>query len=78
MTEDSMTTETKCPFAGATHVPANRDWWPNQLNLQLLSQHSARTNPMGEAFDYAAAFKTLDLHDVVKDLHALMTHSQDW
>ena len=57
---------------------ANRDWWPNQLNLQLLHQHSALSDPLGEAFDYAKEFKSLDLNAVVKDLHALMTNSQDW
>ncbi len=73
-----------CPFSGgkALHTPANgqtnKDWWPNQLNLTLLAQHSERSNPLGEAFDYAAAFKTLDLDAVVKDLTTLMTDSQDW
>jgi catalase-peroxidase len=56
----------------------NADWWPNQLNLKILNQYSPLTNPMGEAFDYAKEFKTLDLHAVVKDLRALMTASQDW
>jgi catalase-peroxidase len=56
----------------------NRDWWPNQLNLQVLHQHSSLSNPMGEAFDYTKAFKSLDLNAVVKDLQALMTDSQDW
>jgi catalase-peroxidase len=56
----------------------NRDWWPNQLNLQILHQHSTLSNPMGEAFDYAKEFKSLDLNAVIKDLHALMTDSQDW
>ncbi|GAB2178157.1 catalase/peroxidase HPI [Dongia sp. agr-C8] len=56
----------------------NTDWWPNQLKLNVLHQHSARANPLGEAFDYAAAFKTLDLDALIKDLHALMTDSQDW
>src|SRR5579872_5810754 len=75
-----MATETKCPaVAGARrHIPTNASWWPNQLNLQVLHQHSAKSNPLGEAFDYAKEFKTLDLHAVVKDLHALMTESQDW
>jgi catalase-peroxidase len=73
-----MTTETKCPVTGGAHGPTNRDWWPNQLNLQVLSQHSALSDPMGDAFDYAAEFKTLDLHAVISDLHALMTDSQDW
>ena len=56
----------------------NRDWWPNALSLQMLYQHSDRSNPMGEAFDYAEEFKTLDLDAVIADLHALMTDSQDW
>src|SRR5690242_104393 len=56
----------------------NRDWWPNQLNLQVLHQHSALSDPMGEAFDYAKAFKSLDLNAVIKDLTALMTDSQEW
>jgi catalase-peroxidase len=80
-----MTTEAQCPFAGgatkqtmASGGRGNRDWWPNQLNLGILHQHSAKSNPMGADFDYAAAFKTLDLDAVVKDLHALMTDSQDW
>ena len=68
----------KCPFPGATHAPTNRDWWPNQLNLGVLHQHSTLSNPMGEAFDYAKEFKSLDLGAVVNDLHALMTESQDW
>jgi catalase-peroxidase len=60
---------------GATR---NADWWPNQLNLRILHQHSSKSNPMGEDFDYAEEFKSLDLDAVVKDLHALMTDSQDW
>ncbi len=56
----------------------NQDWWPNQLKVNLLRQHSAGSNPMGESFDYAAEFKTLDLEAVKQDLHALMTDSQDW
>ena len=73
-----MSDESKCPVAGGTRVSANRDWWPNQLNLQVLRQHSAVSNPMDEAFDYAKEFKSLDLNAVIKDLHALMTDSQDW
>jgi catalase-peroxidase len=57
---------------------SNADWWPNQLNLKILNQHSSLTNPMGDAFDYAKEFKTLDLQAVIDDLHALMTASQDW
>jgi catalase-peroxidase len=72
---DTMDSQSKCPFAGGY---TNRDWWPKQLDLQVLHQHSARSNPMGEAFDYAKEFKSLDLKAVVKDLHALMTDSQEW
>jgi catalase-peroxidase len=57
---------------------SNADWWPNQLNLKILNQQSPLPNPMGEAFDYAKEFKTLDLHAVLADLHTLMTSSQDW
>jgi catalase-peroxidase len=71
-------TESKCPFPHGTTAPTNRDWWPKQLDLQILHQHSALSNPMGEEFDYAKEFKSLDLHGVIKDLHALMTDSQDW
>ena len=73
-----MTTESKCPFSGAPKGRPNRDWWPNQLDLQVLHQHSPLSNPMGEAFDYAKAFKSLDLDAVIADLRALMTDSQDW
>ncbi|WP_439610538.1 catalase/peroxidase HPI [Reyranella sp.] len=73
-----MTTESKCPFSGGPKGPSNRNWWPNQLDLQVLHQHSDLSNPMGEAFDYAKEFKSLDLDAVIKDLHALMTDSQDW
>jgi catalase-peroxidase len=70
-----MTSESKCPFASG---PTNRDWWPNQVDISCLHRFSALSNPMGEAYDYAAEFKTLDLNAVVKDLHAVMTDSQDW
>ncbi|HTP85243.1 MAG TPA: catalase/peroxidase HPI [Alphaproteobacteria bacterium] len=73
-----MANDSKCPFTGGTHAHTNREWWPNQLNLQVLHQHSAKSNPMGEAFDYAKEFKGLDLKSVIKDLKALMTDSQDW
>ena len=72
-----MTSESKCPVTGG-HGPTNRDWWPNQLDISVLHQHSALSNPMGEAFDYAKEFRTLDLNAVIADLHALMTDSQDW
>jgi catalase-peroxidase len=71
-------TEGKCPFPRATHAHTNREWWPNQLDLRVLHQHSALSNPMGESFDYAKEFQSLDLNAVIKDLHALMTESQDW
>jgi catalase-peroxidase len=68
----------KCPVAHAGTGRTNRDWWPNQLNLQALHQNSSLSNPMGEAFDYAQEFKTLDLNAVIADLKALMTDSQEW
>jgi len=79
-----MTEESKCPVTGKTSKSSagsgmsNRDWWPNQLNLKILHQHSELSNPMGEAFNYAEEFKKLDLEAVKKDLYALMTDSQDW
>jgi len=79
-----MTTEAKCPFSGAAdHIgmgkgPRNHDWWPNQLKLNILHQQSAKSNPMGDDFNYAEEFKKLDLNAVIEDLHALMTDSQDW
>jgi catalase-peroxidase len=73
-----MSTEAKCPFNHAASAPTNRDWWPNQLDLSVLHQHSNLSDPMGEEFDYAKEFKSLDLKAVVKDLHKVMTDSQDW
>jgi catalase-peroxidase len=73
-----MADQSKSPFAGGTRAYTNRDWWPNQLNLQVLHQHSSLSNPMGEAFDYAREFESLDLDAVIEDLHALMTDSQEW
>ena len=74
-----MTEDNKCPF---NHTPgrgtSNRDWWPNQLRLGILRQHSNKSDPMGEAFNYAEAFKSLDFKALKKDLEALMTDSQDW
>ncbi|WP_439483345.1 catalase/peroxidase HPI [Cyclobacterium plantarum] len=78
---DSMA---KCPFHGGALKQSagggtrNRDWWPNQLKLNILRQHSSMSNPMGEDFDYAAAFKSLDLAEVKKDLEEVLTTSQDW
>jgi catalase-peroxidase len=71
------TTAGKCPIIHSGWR-TSRDWWPDQPNLQVLHQHSALSNPMGKAFDYAKEFKSLDLNAVIKDLHALMTDSQDW
>ena len=74
-----MTTETKCPVHHTVGTgKSNHDWWPNQLNLNILHQHSSLSDPMGKGFNYAEAFKSLDLAAVKKDLLALMTDSQDW
>ena len=74
-----MSSESKCPFhSTANSAKPNREWWPNQLNLKLLHQHSRLSNPMDADFDYAKEFKSLDLPAVQKDLQALMTDSQDW
>ncbi len=79
-----MSEGSKCPVTGRSHAhpvgggTTNRDWWPNQLNLDVLHQHSAKSNPLGESFDYAKAFKSLDLAALKKDLRELMTKSQDW
>ncbi|MGE3311554.1 MAG: catalase/peroxidase HPI [Limisphaerales bacterium] len=74
-----MSTESKCPFHHAAGGgTSNRDWWPNQLKVELLHQHSAKSDPMGADFNYAEEFKSLDLAAVKKDLAALMTDSQDW
>ena len=75
----SEKTEAKCPFSQAAGAgTTNRDWWPQQLRVDLLHQHSTKSDPMDKDFDYAAAFKSLDLAAVKKDLAALMTDSQDW
>src|SRR6516225_4243590 len=75
-----LSTETKCPVAHGAHrrTMTNADWWPNQLNLKVLHQHSPLSDPMGKEFNYAEEFKTLDLDAVIKDLHALMTSSHEW
>jgi catalase-peroxidase len=79
-----MNDESKCPVTGRSSKSisgggtTNRDWWPNQLNLKILHQHSNLSNPMGEEFNYAEEFRKLDLQAVKKDLYALMTNSQDW
>jgi catalase-peroxidase len=79
-----MSTEAQCPFSSGTNQQAkagalgNANWWPNQLNLNILHQHSPLSNPMGKSFNYAKEFKSLNLNAVVKDLTVLMTTSQDW
>lgn len=74
-----MATESKCPFNHAAGGgTTNRDWWPNQLNLKILHQHAPQADPLGEGFDYAQAFKSLDFQALKQDLTALMTDSQDW
>src|SRR5258708_13831291 len=84
MAEQNLSTESKCPFSGGvrTHATAgargNANWGPDQLNLKVLHQHSPQCDPMGNEFNYAAEFKTLDLNAVIADLHALMTDSQAW
>lgn len=81
---DNKLPESKCPFHGGSVKQSagsgtrNRDWWPNQLRLNILRQHSALSNPMGEGFNYAEEFKSLDLKAVKKDIFELMTHSQEW
>jgi catalase-peroxidase len=80
----NMNDDGKGPVTGGTHKPmagrgtSNRDWWPNQLNLDILHQHSSKSNPMGEEFNYAEEFKKLDLKALKKDLRELMTQSQEW
>ncbi|GGX46202.1 catalase/peroxidase HPI [Saccharospirillum salsuginis] len=84
MTDNNAQSAGKCPVMHGSRTkqgsrgPGNHDWWPNQLNLAILHQHAPSSNPLGEAFDYAEAFKSLDLPAVKKDLEALMTDSQDW
>jgi catalase-peroxidase len=77
--EQDSSTPSQCPVAhGPRKFQTNADWWPNQLDLRVLHQHSPLSDPMGKEFNYAEEFKTLDLDAVIKDLHALMTDSQDW
>src|ERR1700745_459176 len=77
--EQANSTEGKCPVAhGARPAFTNSDWCPNQLSLKVLHQNSPLSDPMGNEFNYAEEFKTLDLQAVIKDLHALMTDSQEW
>jgi catalase-peroxidase len=82
--EETMADESKCPFSGGARnatvagAPTNADWWPNQLNLKILHQHSQLSSPMDETFNYGEEFKSLDLEAVINDLRALLTDSQDW
>jgi catalase-peroxidase len=79
--QEQVSAERKCPVAGWHTMAggaANASWWPEQLNLKILHQHSPMSNPMGQGFNYREEFKSLDLDAVIKDLHALMTDSQDW
>jgi len=82
--QNTMSGDAKCPFSNGAlkhtvaGTPTNANWWPNQLNLKILRQHPQLSNPVGETFNYAEEFKSLDLNAVIKDLHALMTSSQDW
>ena len=81
MADQSGETAGKCPVMHGQTTPGTRsthEWWPNQLDLKVLHQHSSKSDPMDPNFDYAEAFKSLDLDAVIKDLHALMTSSQDW
>src|SRR5258707_4814080 len=68
----------KCPFNGGTHGPRNRDWWPEHLDIGVLHTKAPAADPMGEAFDYAKEFESLDIDAVIKDLNALMKDSQEW
>jgi catalase-peroxidase len=77
-TGGKMDDTTKCPVTGGNRIHTNRDWWPNQLNVSVLHQNSPLADPMGKEFNYAREFKSLDLDAVIKDIHALMTASQDW
>ena len=79
--QPTSSTESKCPVAHGNGRPkpqTNSNWWPNQLNVNILHQHSPKSDPMGKEFNYAEEFKSLDLNAVVKDLRALMTDSQEW
>src|SRR6185369_13255753 len=68
----------KCPVAHGASGRRNRDWWPESLDVSALHRNSTLSDPMGEGFDYAKEFESLDLNAVIQDLHALMTDSQDW
>ncbi|HEY1242011.1 MAG TPA: hypothetical protein VGF16_15720 [Bryobacteraceae bacterium] len=82
--KQDQSAEAQCPFSNGSRrhtmaaAPGNADWWPNQLNLRILAQNSPLSDPMDKEFNYAQEFKTLDLNAVIKDLHTLMTTSQEW
>ena len=77
--DKSTLSEAQCPMGHGTRKSrTNVDWWPNQVNLKVLHQHSPLSDPMGKEFNYAEEFKTLDLNAVIKDLQSLMTNSQEW
>ena len=86
MSSELTKEQSKCPFTGAGTPPkhatgkgtTNRDWWPNALNLKILSQHSSLVDPMDNKFNYAKEFKKLNFKNLKKDLHKLMTNSQSW
>ncbi len=78
MSENNQAPSGKCPVMHGAHGHSNKDWWPQTLDLKALDQHSPRANPMDAGFDYAAAFKSLDLNALIGDLHKLMTDSQPW
>ncbi|MFM7576927.1 MAG: catalase-peroxidase, partial [Microcystaceae cyanobacterium] len=81
MTDPTITPRGQCPVMhGGVTTPsmANMDWWPKALNLDILSQHDTKTNPLGATFNYREEVKKLDVAALKRDLHALMTHSQDW
>src|SRR5713226_14226 len=79
MAEQNLSSESKCPVSGRRHTgPTNADWWPNRVDLKILRLNSPLSNPMHKEFNYAEEFKSLDLDAVIKDLHALMTKSQEW
>ena len=76
--QGASSSESKCPVAHGGRAHRNRDWWPEALDISGLHRNSSLSDPMGDNFDYAKEFQTLDLAAVTKDLHALMTDSQDW
>src|ERR1700744_2729130 len=76
--DQTKAAEAKCPVAHGPRGRRNREWWPDALDVSILHRNSSLSDPMGTGFDYAREFESLDLNAVIKDLHALMTESQDW